>query len=152
MADQGNRTFLKELVNPEVLADMVSGKVEKYIRVTPFAKIDNTLEGRPGSTVTVPFYGHIGNATVVAEGEEIPLQQLSTSTKEYKIHKIANGISLSDEAVLSGYGDPVGEGAKQLAQSIAQKMDADAMLALYEGDTHFIGSSKIKLSGLENKA
>ena len=144
MADQGDRTFLTNLVDPQVLADMVSGKVEKYIRVTPFAKIDNTLVGRPGSTVTVPYYGHIGDATVVAEGEQIPIKQLSTSSKSYQIQKIGNGITLTDEAVLSGYGDPVGEGAKQLAQSIAQKMDADAMTALYDADQHFISDGKVK--------
>lgn len=148
MAEQGNRTFLTNMVDPEVLADMVSGKVEKYVRVTPFAKIDNTLVGRPGSTITVPFYGHIGNATVVAEGEEIPVQKLTTSTKEYSVQKIANGITLTDEAVLSGYGNPVDEGAKQLAQSIAQKMDADAIDELYNADQHFLASTKIKYDAI----
>lgn len=148
MAEQGNRTFLTNMVDPQVLADMVSGKVEKYIRVTPFAKIDNKLVGNPGSTVTVPYYGHIGDAVVVAEGEEIPVKKLTTSTKEYSIHKIANGITLTDEAVLSGYGDPVGEGAKQLAQSIAQKMDTDAMDELYNADQHFLASTKIKYDAI----
>lgn len=144
MADQGDRTFLTNLVDPQVLADMVSGKVDKLIRVTPFAKIDNTLVGRPGSTITVPFYGHIDNAVVVAEGEQIPLKKLTTSTKNYTIHKIARGITLTDEAVLSGYGDPVGQGATQLAQAIAQKVDEDAINALYEADQHFLAAAKIK--------
>ena len=148
MAAQGDRTFRTNMVDPQVLADMVSGKVEKMIRVTPFAKIDNTLEGRPGSTVTVPFYGHIGNAVVVAEGEEIPVAKLTTSTKSYQIHKVGKGITITDEAVLSGYGDPVGEGARQLAQSIAQKIDADAINALYEGDQHFLASEKLKYTSI----
>lgn len=137
-------TKLEKLVDPQVLADMVSGKVEKYIRVTPFAKIDNTLQGRPGSTVTVPFYGHIGNAVVVNEGDAIPTEELTTSTKDYKIHKIGKGVGLTDEAVLSGYGDPVNEAGKQLAQSIAQKVDEDAMDELYKGDQHFIASTALK--------
>lgn len=143
MADKANRTFLSDLVDPEVLADMVSGKVEKYIRVTPFAKIDNTLQGRPGSTVTVPYYGHIGNAVVVAEGEQIPVEELTTGTKEYSVHKIGKGITITDEAVLSGYGDPVNEGAKQLAMSIAQKVDQDAIDELYKADQLFVASTKL---------
>ena len=143
MADKANRTFLDDLVDPEVLADMVSGKVEKYIRVTPFAKIDNTLQGRPGSTVTVPYYGHIGNAVVVAEGEQIPVEELTTGTKEYSVHKIGKGITITDEAVLSGYGDPVNEGAKQLAMSIAQKVDQDAIDELYKADQLFVASTKL---------
>lgn len=137
-------TKLENLVDPQVLADMVSGKVEKYIRVTPFAKIDNTLQGRPGSTITVPFYGHIGNAVVVNEGEQIPTKALSTSTKDYKIHKIGNGVTLTDESVLSGYGDPVTEAGKELASSIAQKVDEDAMSELLKSDQHFISSTTIK--------
>lgn len=143
MAEQGNRTFLTNLVDPQVLADMVSGKVDKYIRVTPFAKIDDKLVGRPGSTVTVPYYGHIGNAVVVLEGEEIPVEKLTTGTKEYTIHKIGKGITITDEAVLSGYGDPVDEGAKQLAQSIAQKVDQDAIDELYKADQMFVSTTKL---------
>ena len=148
MAAQGDRTFRTNMVDPQVLADMVSGKVEKLIRVTPFAKIDNTLEGRPGSTVTVPFYGHIGEAVVVAEGEEIPIAKLTTSTKSYQIQKVGKGITLTDEAVLSGYGDPVGEGARQLAQSIAGKIDSDALDALYGADMHFLASEKLKYTSI----
>lgn len=144
MAEQGNRTFLKNLVDPQVLADMVSGKVDKYIRITPFANIDYTLQGRAGSTITVPFYGHIGNAVVVEEGEEIPVEKLSTSTKEYSVHKVGKGITLTDEAVLSGYGDPVNEAARQLAMSIAQKVDQDGMDELYKADQHFIATTALK--------
>ena len=37
-------TTLSKLIDPEVLADMVSAKIPKKIRVTPFAKIDTKLE------------------------------------------------------------------------------------------------------------
>lgn len=147
-AEQGNRTFMKDLVDPEVLATMVSGKVDKYIRVTPFAKIDSTLAGQAGTTITVPFYGHIGNAVVVAEGEEIPVKKLTTSTKQYTIHKIGNGVTITDEAMLSAYGDPVGEAAKQLAQSIAQKVDQDAIDELYKAENRFLSTTQLKYTAV----
>lgn len=145
---KGNRTFLEDLVDPEVLADMVSGKVDKLVKITPFAKIDNTLSGRAGSTITVPYYGHIGNAVVVAEGDEIPVEALSTSTKDYKVHKIGKGITITDEAVLSGYGDPVTEGANQLARSIAQEVDQNGMDELLKADQHYFASTKIKYTAV----
>ena len=57
-----NLTKLESLIDPEVMAPMISGKLEKAIVATPFAKIDNTLEGQPGSTITVPKYEYIGDA------------------------------------------------------------------------------------------
>jgi N4-gp56 family major capsid protein len=141
-------TVLANLIDPEVLAPMVNGKVEKYIRVSPFAKIDNTLVGRPGSTITVPFYGHIGNAVVVAEGATIESEALSTSSKEYSIHKIGKGVTLTDEAVLSGYGDPVGQATTQLAQSVAQKIDEDCMGELLKGTQHFIGATALNYNAV----
>ena len=47
-------TKLIDLIDPEVMADMISAKVDKKMVVTLIAKIDNTLVGTPGSTITVP--------------------------------------------------------------------------------------------------
>ncbi|MGQ4524992.1 hypothetical protein ACSSOE_06960 [Intestinibacter bartlettii] len=49
-------TKIADLINPEVMADMISAKIEKKLVVTPFAKIDTTLVGQPGNTITVPQY------------------------------------------------------------------------------------------------
>ena len=66
MANQ--TTMIADLINPQVMADMISAKVEKKMVVAPFAKIDTTLEGRPGDTITVPQYAYIGDAKDIAEG------------------------------------------------------------------------------------
>ena len=49
-------TKLSNLIDPEVMAPMISAKIESAIVATPFANIDTTLAGRPGSTITVPKY------------------------------------------------------------------------------------------------
>ena len=49
-------TMLNDLIDPEVMAPMISAKISSAIVATPFAKIDNTLVGRAGSTITVPKY------------------------------------------------------------------------------------------------
>lgn len=128
MANQ--TTMIGDLINPQVMADMISAKVEKKIVVAPFAKIDTTLEGRPGDTITVPQYAYIGDAVDVAEGVAAETVKLTTTTTTAKVKKAMKAVELTDEAVLSGYGNPVGETNNQIAKAIAAKVDNDAMDAL----------------------
>lgn len=123
-------TMLKNMVDPQVLADMISAELENAIRFAPLARVDRTLEGRPGSTITVPRFKYIGDAADVAEGQEIDLSLLETSTEDFTIKKAGKGVELTDEAVLSGYGDPIGEAGKQLLMAIANKVDNDVLAAL----------------------
>ena len=123
-------TILADLINPEVMADMISAKVPSKLVVAPFAKIDTTLQGVPGNTVTVPQYSYIGDAEDIAEGIECGTVKLQTGTTTASIKKAMKAVELTDEAVLSGYGNPVGETNNQLAKSIASKVDNDAIEAL----------------------
>lgn len=49
-------TKLQNLINPQVMADMISAGLPAKIKFTPLAKVDNTLAARPGNTITVPKY------------------------------------------------------------------------------------------------
>ena len=133
-------TKLSELIDPEVMGDMVSARIPKKLRVAPFAKIDDTLQGVPGDTITVPAYTYIGDASDVAEGGEVAIEKMTTSTRKATIKKAMKGIGLTDEAVLSGYGNPVGEANTQLAQAIAAKVDNDCMDALQSASLIYDGS------------
>ena len=142
-------TKLADLINPEVMADMISAKIPDKIRVAPFAKVDDTLAGVPGDTITVPSYGYIGDAEDVAEGVDVDINKMSTKDKKYKIKKAMKGVGLTDEAVLSGYGNPVGEANAQLALSIAAKIDNDCMEALQGATLVYDGTAAaIKYSGV----
>lgn len=123
-------TMLADLINPQVMADMISAKVEQKIIVTPFAKVDTTLQGRAGDTVTVPQYAYIGDAEDIAEGVAVGTVKLTTSTTQFAVKKAMKAVELTDEAILSGYGNPVGEANNQLAKAIASKVDNDAMAVL----------------------
>lgn len=139
MALDTNATKLTNLFNPQVVADMINAKLVDAIRFAPLARIDNTLVGRPGNTVTLPSYAYIGDAETVAEGGDIAIAQLESSTVEATIHKIGKGVQITDEAVLSGYGDPAGEIVKQLRTSIASQVDNEvlATLAAISGNMAF---------------
>lgn len=120
-------TKLAQLIDPEVMAPMISAKITSAIVATPFAKIDTTLVGQPGSTITVPKYKYIGDAEDLAEGVTADKTKLETSSENYTVKKAVKQVELTDEAVLSGYGNPVGETNSQLAKSIASKVDNDVM-------------------------
>ncbi len=143
-------TKLENLIDAEVMADAISGKIEHAIRVTPFAKVDTTLEGKnAGDTITVPRFSYIGDAEDVAEGVACGTVQLTADSTQATVKKAMKAVDLTDEAVLSGFGDPVGETNTQLAKSIAAKVDADAMTALQTAQlTHDGIGSKISYAGI----
>lgn len=142
------QTKLENLINPEVMADMISGKIEQKIVVTPFAKVDTSLEGVPGDTITIPKYAYIGDAGEVAEGEAVTPEMLTATTTTATIKKAMKAVELTDEAVLSGYGNPVGETNNQLAAAIAAKVDADAMDALQSATLSYNGTDIISYDGI----
>ena len=143
-----NTTKLANLVDPEVMAPMISAKLEKAIKATPFAKVDTKLEGQPGSTITVPKYEYIGDAEEVAEGVAQGDAQLNITTAEYKVKKIVKDVTLTDEAVLSAYGNPVGEANSQLAKSLASKVDNDVIDALKGGQVSKTFDSAISYNNI----
>lgn len=144
-------TKIEDMINPEVLAPMISAKIEKKVIVSKIAKVDTTLVGQPGNEVTVPQYKYIGDAEDVAEGVAMGTAKLETGSTSFTIKKAGKGVSITDEAILSGYGDPVGESEKQLATAIANKIDNDVVdvlvgagVQLTSGD----GSAKISYNGV----
>ena len=122
------QTKIEQLVNPEVMADMVSAKLPKMIKFTPLAYVERELVGQPGNTVTVPKWVYSGDAKDIAEGVAIEPDQLTTDKSTMTIKKAGKGIELTDEALLSGYGDPLGQAAHQISLAIANKVDNDLVV------------------------
>ena len=91
-------TKLANMINPEVMADMVSAKLPKLLKFTPLAYVETALEGQPGSVLTVPAFEYAGDATDVAEGEAIPLDQLTTKKTTMTIKKAGKGYEIVELA------------------------------------------------------
>ena len=128
--DTSTGTYLSNLFNPQVVADMISTKLIDNIVFAPLARVDYTLQGRAGNTVTLPYFNYIGAASQVSEGYDIPIKQLTKSTTQVTIVKYGIAAQLTDEAVLSGYGDPMGEVTTQITASIADSVDNVLLAAL----------------------
>ena len=62
------QTKLANLINPQVMADMIASELPKKIKMSPFAVVDNTLQGVAGNTITIPKFAYVGEAEVVGEG------------------------------------------------------------------------------------
>ena len=125
-----NETKLSSIINPQVLADMIERKLANEMKFTPLCKVDNTLVGQPGNTVTLPQFAYVGDAADIDELGTYNNAELKATTQQVTIKKIGKAVSISDEAILSGYGDPVGEIGNQLVVSIASKVDNDVLTAL----------------------
>lgn len=123
-------TKLTNLIDAEVMADVIETKLTDLIKFTPVAKVDTTLQGRAGDTITLPKYAYIGDAEDVDEGGAIPVSLLTQTSAQAKVKKAGRGVTITDEAILSGYGDPLGEANKQLSTAIASKVDNDCIKAL----------------------
>lgn len=122
-------TKIENLIDPQVLADYLDVKLMDAIKFAPLCAVRNDLVGRPGDTLTLPKYKFIGLAEDVDEGEEVTIAQLTADKTDVKVKKAGKGVEVTDEAVLSAYGDTVNEIGRQLLMSIAGKVDNDCAVA-----------------------
>lgn len=119
------QTKLAQLLDPQVIGAYLDVKMIDAIKLSPLVEIDRTLEGRPGSKLTLPKWGYTGDAKDLDEGAEVTFDQLVQSKVEVGIKKVAKGIELTDEAILSGYGNPVEQVGQQLLMGVASKIEDD---------------------------
>lgn len=132
-------TMLSDLVNPTVVADTITAGLPKAIKMTPVCEVNRDLVGTPGNTISVPTYEYIGDATDVAEGTAIDVTTLTATSTQATVKKVGKAVTLTDEAALSGTGDPINEATNQLKLSIASKVDNDILAALQTGTTAVTG-------------
>jgi len=123
-------TKLSNLINPEVIADFIEQKLVDNMVFAPLAEIDYTLEGRAGNTLKFPVWRYVGDASTLSEASTLSVATLTASTASVTVHKIAQGVELTDEAILSGLGDPVGEAVSQITLAMASGIDNEMLNTL----------------------
>ena len=133
-------TQLSNMINPEVLGAFLETKLVDAIKLSPLAVVGTELQGRAGNTLTLPTWQYIGDAADLAEGDADTPVKLETQSREVKIKKASKSVEITDEALLSGYGNPADEIASQLLTSIASKVEADCFAALATGTLKQVGA------------
>jgi len=126
-------TLLQNLINPEVMAVMIKAKLDHELNLKGFYTVENTLVGRPGDTLTIPAWNFIGKANITPENTEIIPVEMTRESQTFTVQKATKGVVLTDESVLSGYGDPVGEATRQLTMAIHLLMEYQGVEQLDNG-------------------
>lgn len=119
------QTKKADLINPEVLANVVSAKLENAIRFTPYADVDNTLVGQPGDTITRPKYAYIGPAEDLQEGVAMDTEKMSMTTTQVTVKETGKAVSVTQTAVITNINGTLAEAGRQLAMSLADKVEID---------------------------
>jgi len=136
-------TKTSDIVIPEVMGKMIDAKITALAKLTPYAKVDTTLVGVAGDTKTVPKWAYVGDAENVLEGDEITTKKMGASTTTFTIGKAMQSIGITEEAINSGLGDPLGQAESQLAKSIMGKVDNDVLNAVLGGSNVYGGTSAV---------
>ena len=123
-------TLTSNLIIPEVLASVVDKKLTNNMVFLPLAEVDDTLVGKPGDTIKFPSFAYIGDAADVDENGQIVPVALAESYVSATVKKSAKAVQITDEAILSGYGDPVNEAGMQIVKAIDNHADNDLLTAL----------------------
>ena len=114
------------LIDPKVLGAYLDVKLINAIKLSPLVNVDNTLVGQPGSTLDLPKYEYIGIADGdIPEGQAMVPVKLQAESEQVTVKKAGKAVSISDEAMLAAYGDPVNEIGNQLLLAMADRIEAD---------------------------
>ncbi len=147
-------TKLGDIINPQVMADIIEAKIAAQAKLMPYAKVDSTLEGVPGNTITVPSWNYIGDAedfdveTASDTDAEMSVTKLTAGSVQFTVKCAGKSVAILQTAINSGLGDPVGQAGTQLAKSIMGKVDNDLMAACEGANTRYsagaiVGYAKI---------
>lgn len=128
-------TVASDLIVPEVWADTVGPKVLGNSVMLPLSTTDDTLVGQPGDKIIFPKFNYIGDAEDIAETDSIVPTKLGMTDSEATIKEAAKGVEITDKAVLTAIGSPLSETQRQLALSLARKLDSDIRSAAEEVTT-----------------
>ena len=130
-----------DLVNPEVMADAIAAELENKIRFAPYARIDNTLVGRAGDTITRPRYAYIGPAEDLQEGVPMDTSKLSMTTTTVTVKEAGKAVEITETAILTNVDGTLAEANNQIGLSIADKLEIDYLTSLGETQLTFDGTA-----------
>ncbi|WP_025620350.1 N4-gp56 family major capsid protein [Salinispora cortesiana] len=118
-----------KLYSPEVWEDMAQAEFTGKVVVANAALSDDTLVGNPGNTVDFPKWDALGELDDLTEGVAMTTEALTQSATKATIREAGKAVEITDNAMLTGLGDPQGEAIRQFGVLAARKVDADLIAA-----------------------
>jgi len=129
-----------DVIVPQVFGDIVTAKFKGKLVIANFALTDTTLVGNPGDTVHFPKWNPIGDAEDLQENTAMVPEKLTSGDAFATVKEVGKAVSITDQALLCGIGDPLDEAATQVGKVVARKIDADL---IYEAVTKCLSGRKI---------
>ena len=120
--------------DPEVLADLAQAEwhVQSIVGTSTAVQSNDTLQGRPGSTIRFPKWTNLTEMEDIAESAVITPETLTQEASEAKIKEAAKGVEYTDTADLVGLGGQGSietEAVRQFGVLAARKVDKDLTTA-----------------------
>ena len=121
-------TVNKNVIVPEVYAELVREKVAGKVMVAQACKVLGDLKGKVGETLTMPKWAYIGDAKDIVLGTPMEATNMKQTSTTATIKMIAApAISVNDYDDVVELGSALDEASKQQGTSIARKLDIDAI-------------------------
>ncbi|MEM7734437.1 MAG: phage major capsid protein [Deinococcota bacterium] len=126
-------TTRSDLVIPEILMDAVQGAWPDQIALagTGAAVESSTLpSNRGGDTVTVPYFGSLGEFEDVNEGDALTVATFAQSSEEATVQRTGKATELTTWAQMSAlYADPYQEATRQMIAGAQRRFDSALITA-----------------------
>lgn len=125
-------TGVSNFIIPELWLDAVAGALPgmSVIGKIGAVRIETTLPGgiRPGTPVSIPYFGSIGRMQVLADLATIDVTQLTMTDESSTVLRAGIAVNMSEMARrLAGYADPYGEAARQFVAALQQHANVAAL-------------------------
>lgn len=125
-------TAIADIIDPEVLADQTSAKYPDklvFAQVPGLIKTDASFPlPAPGTKFKMPFWKRMSGLTTLVEGTPISKNKVQAGSEFATVQRGAGAWSVYDTASLVSIADPISEISTQLAQRVAQYIDAKLVL------------------------
>jgi hypothetical protein len=119
-------TKRSDVIIPELLIEAVRGEFAGATALygSRAVVVNQTFPGgKHGSTVTVPYFGTLGEAEDVPEGDALTPEALSASSETATCIHTGKAFSMTEWAQFAAHGDPYEEAARQLRVVMERRWD-----------------------------
>jgi len=119
-------TKRSDVLIPQLLREAIQGEFAGATALygSSAVTIDKSFLGaKGGDTVTVPYFGTLGEAEDVSEGNALTPEGLTSSSESATCIHTGKSFAITQWAQWASWGDPYAEGARQIREVITRRWD-----------------------------